>query len=43
MGLYERITDKNSLKKAWDKIKGNNAATGIDGITTGILLHSVRK
>lgn len=24
MGLYERITDKNSLKKAWDKIKGNN-------------------
>lgn len=35
MGLYERITDKNSLKKAWDKIKGNNAAAGIDGITTG--------
>ena len=33
MGLYERIIDRNSLNKAWNKVRGNHSAAGTDGVT----------
>ncbi len=33
MGLYERIIDRNSLSKAWNKVRSNHSAAGTDGVT----------
>lgn len=33
MGLYERIIEKGSLDRAWDKVRSKHSAAGTDGVT----------
>jgi RNA-directed DNA polymerase len=39
--LLEQILERENLAQAWDRVRSNKGAAGVDGLTIAVAVHEV--